>query len=93
MDRKRRIYPKWNKIKDRKMDGVINKCSIARFSFFIAKNNSQTSRIYVVPAKGYESYSFDFDEESYREAIEMYERIINDYLDGVEQEFYKESKQ
>ena len=95
MEKKKRTYPKWSRIKDRKTSGSINNCSLGELHFYIAQNKLQTSE-FIISVKNrsgiaYTSYRFPYSEKGYQQAIELYERMINDYLDAMEREFYEEN--
>ena len=91
MERKKRVYPAFKKYEKRKQGGDIASCSVATLHFFIAQNEKQQSNFIVTDhSSRFQSSSFfPFDEGGYNNAIDLYEWLIAEFLDKVENEFYE----
>lgn len=91
MKRKERKYPPFEKFTKRKQGGDIADCSIASLHFFVAQNKLQTSNFIVTDKISRFSGSsfYPFDKDGYQSAISLYEKLITEYLDKIEQEFYE----
>lgn len=102
MTRKMMTYPKWAEIKDIRKSTEISRCSVAALYISIPKYRIMRDRMLpqveffvmgLEPIGGYmvasnRNKSFYFNENEYYKAIVYYEKLINDYLDSVEQEYY-----